>query len=207
MILEGSDYRLEVEGARLEFCTSSFRTPRAGSVLSPKVYGPELSAMLAATLPAVAVFLLPGTHGFWRWPAMFAAYTLGFLFFRVFVFKKRSLKFTADRDSGVALLGLPLKGVTRFATGEIEGVEAERKTIVPGNPDGLREVEEIALHHFTVLPGLNEPADFYTVRLRLKGPAAGGIEIYSGRDSGDAAGIVVEMKKFLFPGSPDAQAH
>ena len=199
MIPEGGDYRLAVEGGRLRFRTPSFKKPAAASVLSSRVYGPELSAMLAAALPAVAAFLLFGGAGLWRYAAMFAGYASGFLFFRIFVFKKRFLALEMDRNNGEAVLKIPFRASEKFGTGEIEKVDAEHTVITPQNRDGLRMVEEMALHHFTVLPGLGEPVNFYTVRLHLKGRASGGIEIYSGRESRDAAAIVDEMRKFLFP--------
>ena len=200
MVIEGDDYRLRVEGGRLWFRTTAFKR-EAKSVLSPVVYGPELSALLAAVLPAAALFLLVG-GGLRRYAArylvIFAGYALGFLFFRIFVFRKRFLTLEMDKDTGAAQIKRPFHAAKNFGTAETEKIWAEHSVIAPANRDGLRLVEEIALHHFTVLPGLDEPANFYTVRLYLKG--RGGIEIYSGKGSKDAAAIVDEMRKFLYQG-------
>ena len=202
MVIEGGDYSLRVEGERLWFYTTAFQR-EAKSVLSPVVYGPELSALLAAAVPGGAAFLLFG-DGLWRYAAMLGAYACGFLVFRLFVFKKRFLTLDMNKDTGVARIKKTFHAGKKFRTEEIEKVEAEHAVIVPQNQDGLRLVEEMALHHFTVLPGLDEPANFYVVRLFRKDRIDNGgygIEIYSGRESRDAALIVDEMRKFL------AQAH
>ncbi len=201
--MEGGDFRLEAQGGRLIFRTSSFEA-RMGSVLSPVVYSHELSAMLAAALPAAAAFLLLGGAGLWRYPALVAAYAAGFFFFRLLVFKKRSLTLEADGNTGEIILKLPFRGAKKFRAEEVERVEARHTTITTGNPDGLRQVEKIALHHHTVLPELDKPMDFHTVRLHLKGGRP--LDIYSGHNSKDAAELVVEIRKFLSPetGGEDA---
>ncbi len=194
--MKGEDYSLEVQGGRLKFRTTSFRAGM-GSVLSPVIYSHELSSMLAASVPAAAAFLLLRGAGPWRYPALVAAYAGGFLFARLLVFKKRFLTLDADK-TGDVLLKLPFRAAKRFGASEVEKVEAEHTTIMPENLDGLRQVEKIALHHRTVLPELDKPRDFYTVRLHLKrGPAP--VEIYSGRNIRDAAGIVAGIRKFLLP--------
>ena len=189
-----------MEGGRLDLRTTSFgEKSKLGSVLSPVIYNYELSAMLAAAGPATAAFLLAGGTR-WRFFALAIAYAAGFLFFRSFVFKKRFLTLTIDRDAGEGLLKMPFRGEKKFRTAEIEKVEAEHAVITPENLDGLRQVEKIALHHHTVLPELDKPADIYTVRLWLK-EGRPPLEIYSGRDGKSAAEAALNIRNFIFPES------
>ena len=194
MTAAAADFRIAVEGDELKFRTSSYKTEK-GSVLSPVVYSHDLSAMFAAAMPAAAVFLLSGALAAMRYMAAVAAYAAGFFFFRAFVFKKRFLLFEASKKNGMASLYVPFGTKKTFRTEEIEKVEAEKSVFLPENPEGLKQVEKIALHHHTVLPELDKPVDFYPVRVGLKNGQS--FVIYAGREPVAAADITLKIKEFL----------
>ncbi|MDA8086269.1 MAG: hypothetical protein M0Z75_06160 [Nitrospiraceae bacterium] len=189
-----ADFDLTIEGTELNFRTSAYKAEK-GSVLSPVMYSHELSAMLASAVPAAALFLLSGKTGTMRYLAALAAYAAGFLFFRAFVFKKRYLLFDISKKSGMARLCTPFRAKKTFGTEEIEKVEAEKSAFLPENPEGLKQVEKIALHHHTVLPELDKPVDFYCVRVWLKNSSS--FVIYAGRTPAAAADITLKIKEFL----------
>ncbi len=187
-------FDLAVSETELRFKTASYKADK-GSVLSPLIYSHDLSAMLASAVPAAAAFVLLGGAGAARYGAAVAAYAAGFYIFRAFVFKKRYLTLDMEKKTGIALLSVPFKEKKSFGIEEIEKVEAEKSAFVPENPEGLKRVEEIALHHHTVLPELDKPVEFYSVRVQLKGGQ--GFLIYSGREAGAAADITLKIKEFL----------
>ncbi len=188
------DFDLSINESGLNFRTASYMADK-GSVLSPLIYSHDLSAMLASAVPAAAAFVLLGGAGAGRYAAAVAAYAAGFYIFRAFVFKKRYLTFSINGKTGEALLSEPFREKKSFRTEEIEKVEAERSTFVPENPEGLKQVEKIALHHHTVLPELDKPMEFYSVRVQLKDGK--GFLIYAGREAGAAADITSKIKEFL----------
>ena len=193
MKTEGEDFKFDIEGDELKFWTFSYRADK-GSVLSPMIYSHELSAMLASALPAAAAFLIVKA-GLIRYAAALAAYALGFYFFRTFVFKKRYLSFSINKKTGEVFLNIPFTANKTFRTDEIEKIEAKTETFLPENAEGLKQVEKIALHHHTVLPELDKPVDFFSVRVRLKNGADH--IIYSGRKPETAADITIKIKEFL----------
>jgi hypothetical protein len=190
--VRGDDYGLSSEGDILRFSTERYRTER-GSILHGGIYNPDLSSLIGGAAVALLGFMLTG--GYARIAVAVMLFATGFVFFRLVIFKKRGLVLVANRAGGTMTLSFPFKRKITLRIDGLLDVASTRATLSPENPEGVRLVEKIALHHYTVLPDFEKPLQLYPVELRMKDGRA--FTIYAGEDEAASISITKNIKEFL----------
>ncbi len=183
-----------INGENLVFSTTKYKAER-GSILSPGIYNFELSAFIsAAMLAAISFWLLRG-KGALDYITSFAVFASGFLLLRLFVFTRRELEFYADKLAGTISIHIPFKGKDIFRFLDIEEIAVREKTLAPENPEGLKMVEKIALHHYTVLPDLDKELRLYTLELKMKSGSV--YTLYASEDENEVNSLRTRLGDFL----------
>lgn len=194
--LAEGDFELLITSDSLVFRTASYRAER-GSILSRAIFTPELASMMAALVAALLTFAALGGKGGAIQSAMaLFAFAVWFIVFRTVVFGKgKRLELRLDRQKNSAVLRVPFRRQRVFGLDAISDVQGGAVDITPENPEGIKLVEKIALHHGTVLPDFDTPLRLYTVGLHMKD--GGRIDIYATKDKNAVADVTLKIREFL----------
>lgn len=162
----------DIDGKTI-FRTGSFSTEK-GSVLHSGIYNRELTSSISSGALLVLALMLFSQHIKMELSVVFGLLVLFvglFLAFRFFVFKDPVLVVCIDKVAGCLTVtrdfGLFKKKET-FDLKDVVAIKRDYLSSLPSNPDGVKVVENIALQHFTVIPGFGQPTEFHTVVLTSK---------------------------------------
>lgn len=183
------NYSFSHKDGKTIFRTSSFSTEK-GSVLHSGIYNRELTSSMASGAILVLALMLFSQHikiDLFMVFGLLVVFVGLFLAFRFFVFKEPVLEVCIDKGAGclVVTKGIGLfkkKGI--FDLKDVVAIERGHISSLPSNPDGVKVVENIALQHFTVIPGFGQPTEFHTVVLTIRD--GGQIVLYSSKDQNEA---------------------
>jgi len=198
-------YELYTDNGHLIFRTQSFRAERT-SVLHKGVYTKEFSSMLAASAFSVVVYMFVNSVSASRnltYVVTIASFAAAFLGSRTFVF--RDIFLEADFNGMKKTVSIRRRGILHTDTEElpfhaIESVEIDSATFQPENIDGIDFVQKIAAQHGSAVPGLREPDEFITMKLRLTDGTDRTIyaaKVKSGVVDGEPEIPVNEIRNFL----------
>jgi len=202
--MEEKPYQIENRGGIVALITTSFKTER-GSVLHSGVFNRELASSLSAGGMIVIVsffFALCFKISIPYWIAVGFLFAILFVFFRMVVFQEAVLETVFDREKGTITLATKRtigSKVASYLLAELVGIRIGHMRVKNENIDAVRLVERIVLQHGTMIQGLGETNDFYTVELDFGEEKA---VVFSAREKQGAEAMIARLRGvagWLFP--------
>lgn len=198
-LYEMRDYQIDMKDDLLVFRTASFRA-EARSVLHSGIFNPELASSLAAGGVVIffgfffAIYFEITTVHFLVAILLFAAL---FVIFRISVFRELILEAVFNKDKGVVTISIRkiFGGKTQsFLASELSDIRLNHITVQPGNVDGAKVVEKIALQHGMIIPGFGQREEFYTTQLDFRDKS---VIVFSSKERQEAEAVITELKGFM----------
>jgi hypothetical protein len=166
------NYTVITEEEKLIFATPTYRAD-PDSVLHSGIYNREFSSALSSAAIAGIVYMLVAfnTGNTIVRPLVFLlTFTVGFPFFRKFVFKEGLLEVVFNAVSGEAKIytsWITKRLKETISIKNIKGLSIESKRHEVENPDAVRFVKQISLQHGSVIPGFGEEKVLFLLKLHL----------------------------------------
>ena len=165
-------YTIKKEEGKLIFTTPAF-TDELDSVLHSGIYNREFSSVLASAAVAGIVYVIVAMNTgntIVRSLVFLLTFTVGFPFFRKFVFKEGLLEVVFNAVSGEAKIytsWITKRLKETISIKNIKGLSIESKKHEAENPDAVRFVKQISLQHGSVIPGFGEEKVLFLLKLHL----------------------------------------
>ena len=169
---ENRNYTVIIEEDKLIFATPTFRA-EPDSVLHSGIYNREFSSALSSAAVAGIVYMLVAFNTgntIVRSLVFLLTFTVGFPFFRKFVFKESLLEMVFNLASGEAKIytsWITKRLKETISIINIKGISIESRKHEVENPDAVRFVKQISLQHGTVIPGFGEEKVLFLLKLHL----------------------------------------
>jgi len=166
------NYTVITEEEKLIFATPTYRAD-PDSVLHSGIYNREFSSALSSAVVAGILYMLVAfnTGNTIVRPLVFLlTFTVGFPFFRKFVFKEGLLEVVFNAVSGEAKIytsWITKRLKETISIKNIKGLSIESKRHEVENPDAVRFVKQISLQHGSVIPGFGEEKVLFLLKLHL----------------------------------------
>jgi hypothetical protein len=194
------NYTVIIEEDKLIFATPTFRAD-PDSVLHSGIYNREFSSALSSAAVAGIVYMLVAFNTgntIVRSLVFLLTFTVGFPFFRKFVFKEGLLEMVFNSAAGEAKIytsWITKRLKETISIKNIKGISIESRKHEVENPDAVRFVKQISLQHGSVIPGFGEEKVLFLLKLQL----SDGSErtIYSDSNMQDVITAYDEIKGFL----------
>ena len=194
------NYTVITEEEKLIFATPTYRAD-PDSVLHSGIYNREFSSALSSAAIAGFVYMLVAFNTgntIVRSLVFLLTFTVGFPFFRKFVFKESLLEMVFNLASGEAKIytsWITKRLKETISIINIKGISIESRKHEVENPDAVRFVKQISLQHGTVIPGFGEEKVLFLLKLHL----SDGSErtIYSDSNMQDIITAYDKLKEFL----------
>ncbi|MCI0469023.1 MAG: hypothetical protein L0Y62_03035 [Nitrospirae bacterium] len=198
-VIAMSSYQIFITDNILTLKTSSFKAEK-GSILDSGIYNREFASILAAgsiMLLALFFFAIKARLSAVNFFTAFSVFILLFFFFRRVIFRETHLEAAFDRTKrrvNISLSGI-IKKNRSYSMDDIVEIRQGHIRINPTNEDGIRLVEQIALHHGSVMPGFGMTSEFYTVDLLWKDNKT--ITLFSSEDKDEADYVLEKFREFV----------
>ncbi|MFZ2197045.1 MAG: hypothetical protein WAV13_04880 [Thermodesulfovibrionales bacterium] len=194
------NYTVIIEEDKLIFATPTYRAD-PDSVLHSGIYNREFSSALSSAAIAGFVYMLVAFNTgntIVRSLVFLLTFTVGFPFFRKFVFKEGLLEMVFNSAAGEVKIytsWITKRLKETISIKNIKGISIESRKHEVENPDAVRFVKQISLQHGTVIPGFGEEKVLFLLKLHL----SDGSErtIYSDSNMQDVLTAYDEIKVFL----------
>jgi hypothetical protein len=166
------NYTVIIEEEKLIFATPTYRADPE-SVLHSEIYNREFSSALSSAVVAGILYMLVAFNTgntIVRSLVFLLTFTVGFPFFRKFVFKEGLLEVVFNAVSGEAKIytsRITKRLKETISIKNIEGISIESKKHEVENPDAVRFVKQISLQHGSVIPGFGEEKVLFLLKLHL----------------------------------------
>lgn len=166
------NYTVITEEDKLIFTTPTYRAD-PDSVLHSGIYNREFSSALASAAVAGIVYMLVAFNTgntIVRSLVFLLTFTVGFPFFRKFVFKEGLLEVVFNAVSGEAKIytsWITKRLKETISIKNIKGISIESRKHEVENPDAVRFVKQISLQHGSVIPGFGEEKVLFLLKLHL----------------------------------------
>ncbi len=194
-------YRIETEGDRLIFSTSSFKAEKS-SFLHKDIYTKEFTSALFASAICMFTYLVIAFVSyeivFIHYLIIIAVFIIAFFISRIFLFKEKYLTVVFDKSNNLVSITRPgfiIKSTEQIPLNNINSIDVGSKKFIPENLDGIKFVEKISLQHGIYVSGLGDEEEYITLSLRL----SDGSEktIYAGNAKEEPEIPLKEIKQFL----------
>jgi len=194
------NYTVRKDEDKLIFATPTYRAD-PDSVLHSGIYNREFSSVLASAAVAGVVYVIVAMNTgntIVRSLVFLLTFTVGFPFFRKFVFKESLMEVVFDTSGGEAKVytsWITKRLKETISVKNIKDISIESRKHEVENPDAVRFVKHISLQHGSVIPGFGEEKVLFLLKLNL----SDGSEriIYTDNIMQDVLSAHDEIKEFL----------
>ncbi|MCE5311959.1 MAG: hypothetical protein LLF86_02270 [Nitrospiraceae bacterium] len=198
--MENSGFTITRDKDTLVLKTSWFSTLQQ-SVLHSGAFNKEMASSISAGIVMLALlFALRSAVSFSFEALVFGVILFGalFLVFRVFVFRKPVLEARFSKPNNLVIVSKTrhlIRTRRRFRLSDVEAAVLKEIIHSYSNPDGIRMVEKIALHHHTALPGFSRTVKLFAASVRRSNNEE--VLLFSSEDKENTDKVIEEINNFL----------